>query len=426
MAVFAGLDWGNFKIAMATWDAVARRPQMLAADGAKFLPADIGFEVDDRRNAIAVYPANDSVDCLLFIDLKRKLTAFRDAAVAQFVVESLLKKWRTRIADSDVHCSISVPVDYSIRQCEIVQQAGLNAGFASCSYVNEALAAVLACIPGIIEDATKWRLLEGGRTVWVLDCGSVDLNLALIHVGRVDESLNFSFLAGDCLEELGSSLSGSADANTESVNRQFDESFPNMVEAAFGRAWPNWVGVRPELRKADWVIPVGGGANLNRALDALKRQIPDIQILGRNLESAEVVALGTCVHAAIQNGQVPYRIGVVRRRMVLGLRSDTGDNRFIPISRPQDEVPFTFERAFALPDRTGNEAEVEITLAAAFPGGDRFGGIATCVLDRRKVSATEHPVLLLRGAMDSWEGGTVELYEMGSGTKLWEAPFQLP
>lgn len=424
MVIFAGLDWGTSKIAMATWDNERRCPELVSPHGADFLPAAVGFRRDNQRNAIPIYPVDDSSQELSFADIKRRLPSFRDSIAARFIIESIFRNWRGYVSHTDVHCTISVPVDYSSRECDWVQQAGTSAGFTSCSYVSEPLAVVLACLPSLFSDRTKWGLLEAGRTIWVLDCGSIDLNLALIHVVRIGDSLNFSFLAGDCLEELGSVFCDSP--SPESVDRQFNESFPNVTNAAFARLWSNWNGPRPELRKADWAISAGGGANLSVAVDALRRRIPDLQLLNRGLESTALVAFGACVHAAIQGGQVPYRIGVVRRRMVLGLTTELGNARFIPISRAEDEVPFSFERIFELPKQASESNEIEVTLAAAFPGGDRFGGLATYIADRAKLGNEQAPGFLLKGRMESWEGGNVELYELGSGTKLWEAPFHLP
>jgi hypothetical protein len=96
----------------------------------------------------------------------------------------------------------------------------------------------------------------------------------------------------------------------------------------------------------------------------------------------------------------------------------------VPISVANDQPPFDFERAFEVPGVA--DEQIEITLAAALPGGDRLGGVHTFLLERSELANRSHPVLVVEGSMGSWRRGSVLLRDGYSGAKLREAELHVP
>ena len=143
------------------------------------------------------------------------------------------------------------------------------------------------------------------------------------------------------------------------------------------------------------------------------------------ISPTESVAAGVAVHAAMQGSQLPYQCRTIRRRLLLGLRTELPNSlNFIAISKPGDVPPCQFERAFQFTSQLDHP--VEITFASALPGGDQFTGLHTFVFEPERLLALDRPVLLVQGHMEDWTRGTVQIREAARGSKLGEARFQLP
>jgi hypothetical protein len=423
--LLAGLDWSDGNPGAAVWDAAAGEARMVAPPDAPRSLA-VGFsEVreDGRRLLQPTFPLPDDWQedrsSLAFRHLKRSLTSFRNTEVAAFLARPVFQYW-VRALGAPAHLSFSVPLDYPWDLCEVLCSAALEAGLQGASFISETLAPVLAFLPCWRNDRTRWALLEGGRSVWVIDCGLTDLNLALVYVARSENRLDFALLAGDCLEDLGS-LAGAVEPTR--VAAEVQKSFPNVCRAAFEKAWPNWSGPAPQLRRADWIIAAGEGENLAPALENLRALIGQPYVCD-DVPAAEATARGAAVHAANQAGALPFRIGTVRRRPVLGVRARLPNNvHFIAITEPDDEPPFAFERALEV-EPTGGQP-VEITLAAALPGGDRFGAVCSFVLEPRELAGSGRRALLVQGRLQDWSRGQAELRDLSSDARLAAMPFRL-
>jgi hypothetical protein len=69
---------------------------------------------------------------------------------------------------------------------------------------------------------------------------------------------------------------------------------------------------------------------------------------------------------------------------------------------------------------------VEITLAAALPGGDRLVGLQTFVLGVEVLKSFISPIFFVQGELANWKQGRFQIIEAGSGKRLRESNFQLP
>lgn len=432
--IFAGLDWGNAKVSLALWDAVAGRPRLHPTpQGRTLVSSDVVFRETRKEgrpelDTIFPVPADWKEDggSWRFHEIKRYLPVYRDAEAAGFALRPVFDFWRRTLPNKEAHLSVSVPLQYRWEDSGVLCQAARDAGFASCNYVNESLAAVLACLPHWHKDSVRWNLLESGRSVWVLDCGYFDLNVSLIHVRRNGGLLDFVLLAGDCLEDLGGYRRAAGPAT---VANAVQGSVPSLIHTTFDRPWSRGSDWVPQRQNANWVIGAGGGDNLGPALKALGVQLDallggpaDVFSLVR---PEEAVAAGAAVHAASQGGCLAYRINRVSRRTVLGLRTRMPNNRhFVEITTLDGKPPFEFERAFEIP--LPIEGEVEVTLAAALPGGDRFTGLHSFLFKPELFSNLKRPLLIVRGRLPNWAEGTVEVLEAHSGSALGKGNFQLP
>ena len=397
------------------WRAATRGGQELRREGRGYI------------EPIFPLPENFQEDsgALLFWELQKSLLTFRDEEAGKFIIKPVFGFWRRALGVGEFHLSVSTPVDYPWESSYTLRRAGLEAGFSTCAPVNELLASVLAHVPYWRPNDSRWRLLEAGRSVWVIDCGSRDLNLGVVHIQRREGRLDFALLAGDCLEGLGGLP---AEPQPERVGAAIQKSVPNLIKAAFESPFPGWQGPSPELRRADMIVCAGAGANLAPAREALSARLRALlaspPLARQEVPPIEVVATGAAVHAAILGGQLPYQIGMMRR-WIIGLRTQLPDDQtFVGITRPEDEPPFDFERAFKVPGRIENQ--IEVTLAAALPGGDRFAGLRTFVLKPEQLSTKEDPVLLVTGHLENWAHGEVQVRDAKSGVNLAGGSFRLP
>jgi len=438
--VFAGLDWGSAKSSLAIWDATLGRPQIVpASPGKAYVPARVAFQEISRGGRRVVEPLfplpdgwQEDSNSLEFWEIKNHFAAFGDVDAQKAIARPVFDFWRRILGPNQTQLSVSVPLGYSWESSSTLSSAGSEAGFDRCEPVTELLATVLAYLPYWQKDSTHWGNLEGARSVWVIDCGSRDLNLGLVLVQRRPREvqqgpsrLDFALLAADCLEGFGARC---PDAGPERVTAAVARSLPNLVKAAFERSLPDWQGSKPEAKRADWIVCAGGGAHLAPAKDAVKTQLQPLlgnsPLVWEKIPPTDVVATGAAVHAAILGGQLPIRIGVARR-WILGVRVELPeDQNFIEISWPDDEPPFDFERAFKVPGRA--EKPVAITLSAALPGGDRFVSVCTFQIEPGQFLNSQDPVLLVAGHLEDWAQGTVCVREVNSGTKLYEKAFRLP
>jgi len=398
-----------------------------------YLSAKVGFKetVEGTRRIIsAIYPVADDFqegsDSLCFYEAKRNLPAYGDAETQEFIVKPVFDYWWRLLGGMEVRLSVSVPIDYSFETCQALQEAAKQAGFPANLAVNELLASLSAYVPSWYQDNVRWKNLESGRCIWVVDCGYADLNLGLVHAEQRNNRLDFLFLAGDCLEDFGACW---PDSDPEAVAVEIRKSVPNLIHAAFDKPWPGWQGQRPEARLADWIICAGGGPNLRPACEAMKACLGSIlghqATVFESIPPAHVVAMGAAVCCAIHWGQLPYQIGTVHRRVVLGLRLKSQESKsFIPITNADREPPLSFERAFRLP--VPPTRPVEITLAAALPGGDRLVGLQTFVLGVEVLKSFISPIFFVQGELANWKQGRFQIIEAGSGKRLRESNFQLP
>jgi molecular chaperone DnaK (HSP70) len=230
--ISAGLDWGNAKTAMAHWDSVLGQAQTIATPGGEpYVLQRVGVrEVQENGRLVpkAFFPVTESwtqePESYVFEELKNHLPAFGDSEVSSFLARSEFEYWHKAFPQQNVGLSISVPIEYSWENCQALHKAAKLAGFPNTAHIDETIAAVLAYLPVWRQDDVRWRLLEGGRSVWVVDCGASDLNIGLIHVRRHSfrpgqDNFEFSFLAGDRLEHYGAQFSLSPETLSGDVER---------------------------------------------------------------------------------------------------------------------------------------------------------------------------------------------------------------
>jgi hypothetical protein len=427
----AGLDWGSAKVAAAVWDAETGVRMVPTADARAFVTAAVRFdESTDRaarargRSLIPVFPLTESdllePHALTFSELKTKLALCRDGDVQKFVAGPVFEYWRARLSDRAVALSVSVPFEYDWETCQALCVAATEAGFDRCSVVPEALAALLAHLPTWLRDAQRTDAMKGGVCVWVLDCGSLDLAITLVHLSVHRDVVNTAFLAARRVDGLG----GEPPTDRAGALERVRAAGRDVRESGFRVAWPRWQGPRPDPSGRAWVVPCGGGGLLQDAVTTIAAALPNGCLVADGIPPVDVVACGSAVHAATQTGDLPYRI-LTKRRMLIGLKTDaaTGSG-FTPMTSLADEPGFSFERAFVLPaDATGR---VELSLGAAPPGGGGCAVLWTHVLPASEVARLRGAVVLVGGRLDSWAGGSVTVRDASSGAALGEGRFRLP
>lgn len=433
-SVFVGLDLNDAGIRTAFWNAGARRAEPLDAAAAGLHAFDVGFRrSSDRRAFESIFPVpagwRPDRNGVLFKAVRHHLPSFREPAqsgdeLQQAIALPALEYFRRQIAFGEVHASLAVPLEYMWDNCAALERSAHTAGFATCRSIAEPLAALLAYLPKWRDDPILWKQLAAGRGIWVVESRYWDLLVALIDVRHSPTSakdrLEFTVLAGDCLEHFGAMARTTDDA---SLAGELRASVSRIMATTWSQPWTAETGSRPPLERANWIVGSGDGPFLETAVAAIAAELPGTPLVG-DLSPNEIVASGAAVHSAIAGDQLPYRLSIARRS-VLGVKvAAEGGLGFEPLVSASDEVPVDFERAFLIPGQL-HDAPVEITVAAGLPGGDRCGALHTFVVAPQDLSRRDRAVLLVDGRLETAAEGRVRVRDAHTDKTLGQAEFRL-
>lgn len=430
MAACAGLDWGTAKIAAAVWNEFEQAHRVVRVNGAPFTDSAVGVRKPRNRgeHTAAVYPLTtgwpaDGPD-LRFDELKQK-SSILEPELLRYLMAPVFKFWFQELSSGAVNLSVATPALITVDRAGVLRDCAQGAGFQFCATVSEVLAAVLAYLPVWQKDDLKWRRLEAGRCVWVADCGAKHLYLALVHVKRspgAPDHFDFRYLGADCVEYAGS-LHPEAHRPVADLVQEACRSIMRAARVASEG--------HKELAKAvdaaEWMIGSGGGPNLAPATKALGEQLTRVGMMPRlcqEIPPPETVAAGAAVHAAMQAGILPYQVRREDRPLILGVRTASGPTSFLPLSQHPQEPGSTVHRAFQLPGDI--DAEVEVTVGAALPGGDHFGVLQTFLLRPERFQGVESPRLLVESRMENWKKSIVTIRGVWNGESLYSSSLPLP
>jgi len=422
-----GLDMGTAKLLAAVWQPDRKTPVLL--DHASIqnpVPGNISFcksRTQDGTEMLAVFPtttAEEGPDTVSFPEFKRALPLFGDDSAVRFLLKPVFEYWQSALPARKAHLTVSVPILYSWRVCHALREAAIEAGFASCSYINETLAAVIAAFPAWPTDRARWHeLKQNGCYVWVADSGSLDINLGLVYVHREENKLHLSYLAGDCLAECGASFTGPVAELQPKILHSLEKM--QSIRPAGATETP----MSRELKLCNWVVASGGAPHARQVAQFLKDALPSSDWADPAMDPHHAVCFGAALHQAIQQQKTPYSIGVVRRNLVIGvLTANQKGPQLIPLGTPAGAFPFFCERAFQVPGPS--PLPVEIALCAALPGGDIAGGLTSFVFSPEIFSSADPTPVLVRVAMQNWTQGNAHVQDLRTGLKLSEGSFSLP
>ncbi|HKV91290.1 MAG TPA: hypothetical protein VJW20_01945 [Candidatus Angelobacter sp.] len=422
-----GLDIGTAKLSATVWQQDAKVVALL--DHASIqnpVSGTISFRksrTPDGTEMAPVFPVTtleEGPDIVSFPEFKRALPLFGDDAAIRFLLKPVFEYWQPAFPAKKVHLTVSVPILYSWRVCQALREAAMDAGFASCSYINETLAAVIAAFPAWSADRARWKeLKQSGCYVWVADSGSLDITLGLVYVYREESKLHLSYLAGDCLEECGALYTGPV-ANLQPKILRSLEKMQSARQAGATEA-----PVVQDRQSCNWVVVSGGAPHARQVAQFLKEALPGSDWADPAMDPHHAVSFGATLHQAIQQQKTPYSIGVIHRNLVIGvLAANQQASQLIPLGSPAGTFPFSCERAFQVPG--SSRLPVEITLCAALPGGDIAGGLTSFVLSPETFSSPDPTPVLVRVAMQNWMQGSASVQDLRTGLKLSEGSFSLP
>jgi molecular chaperone DnaK (HSP70) len=421
----AGLDWGSAKFSAALWDSPHQTRMVSLADGQPFAPAAVRFETADHQLGLSThFPLAEGdlhvPDTLTFLEIKNKLPAYAHAGVQQFVAEAILAHYRPLFGSGSVHLGLSVPFEYSADMRGVLRAAAAEAGFEGCDPVLEPLAAALAHTPDWLNQPAARASLQRGVCLWIVDCGALDLTITVVHVRLDGKMLNVAYLAAECIPGLG----GTSLPVHASKLELIPAAVKHLRDEGFSTPWPNWHGTQPNHGEPAIIVPCGGGDTLEASVTAIAALLPPGTVVAQGVTPAEAVARGCAVHAAMYAGAFDHRVNA-RRRLILGLRTRGKDGeQFSPLTMLKDEPPLTFDRAFSID--AAEDALVDISLAAAMPGGGRLAGVWSLSLTPERLKEMRHHVILVSGRLDDWRDGHVEVRDAGTSSVLGQGSFQLP
>jgi len=423
-----GIDWGNAKLSAAQWAPDESDASMVSTPDGPFLPSSIGFRtsrVEGRRVTHAVFPRpadwkDEHGTAITLRALKSGMPLYDDEEVQAVIADAIFGYWRKLIPGDEITLGVSVPFDYSWQLCQRLERRATAAGFTRCTCVAEPVAAVLAHLPSWQRDPSQRTAVRDGQLVWVVDCGLLDATLTLLHV-KAQGVLTIELLAGNRFEGLGGDHSSALPS--EQLTSEMESALPRLL-ATLTQA-PRRGSARLPIDGAHWIVPVGGGTALESVAGLLASKLPKRGLMLSGVPAVEATARGCAVHAAQQAGAFAPQLSTVRR-LLIGIKTEGAlGSGFTAISPPDKDPPFLFERAFDLPEVT-NEA-VEVTLGVALPGGDLYTGLRTWAFERdRQTSAMPSRVLLVRGRLQDWSGGSVELVNPETGATITASEFRLP
>ncbi len=420
MKAYMGLDIGNATIKAALFKPSESGAKTLASETAQETSSAVGFLPQRSGGVLSstpIFPVDDSFeaahpDGLLIPALKRTLLPLTDRSEIESLMTPVFHHFRRQFEASEMALTLVVPAEYPVTLCVALTHIAVQSGFSSCSYVNELTAAVLSCLSRWRLDARRWAALASGQHIWILDSGAFDLNIALVKAERNEDAISIYHLSGDCLRNFGSCNEDLLDE--EAFQARFRNSLSSMLSLPDEEIVP----------QNAWAICSGRGKMADKALAILREKYESVDQVSEQLIPTHVLVSGAAMHAAMLSGAAGLRFGVIEARRRLGMRVELEDGtNFLPFIHAGHRPPYEFEGVYRFET---DSRPLEITLAAALPGGERSASILTFILNKQDLSTLPPVGIIVRGSLDTWVSGRVNVHDLHNGARLKESIFRLP